>query len=270
MPHPNPTPSLSATVITLNEERNLERCLESLRFVSEVIVVDSGSTDGTRGIAEKFGARWFQNPWKGYGQQKNFAQAQASHDWVLNIDADEVVSSELRVEILKTLSEKASSEVAPLAYKIPRLTRYLGRWIRHGGWYPNALVRLAHRKHARWTEPAVHEAWELTSPGKVGSLSAPFHHYTFRGVSDQIRTNLRYSRLGYEQLQARGTARSWLKLILKPIGKFIETYWIKRGFLDGIPGLIISVNAAHSVFLKFAYFYEDDSETETDSRRAGN
>ena len=137
---------------------------------------------------------------------------------------------------------------------MPRKTFYLGRWIFHGGWYPNHLVRLADRRAARWTEPSVHE--QLTVEGEIKGLQQPLEHYTFGCIQDQILTNLNFSKLGSLELIKRGQGASRFKLLVKPIGKFLETYVLKRGFLDGLPGFIISVNAAHSMFLKYAYLIE--------------
>jgi glycosyltransferase involved in cell wall biosynthesis len=244
------TTPISVTIITLNEESNLPRTLASLKWAEEVIVVDSGSTDRTVEIAKQFGAKTLHNSWRGYGQQKNFAQRQATHNWVLNIDADEVVSPELAQEIRQTV------ESAPAFYgfQMPRKTFYLGRWIKHGGWYPNYLVRLSDKRFAAWTEPSVHE--ELQVKGEVGRLQEPILHYAFSSIQDQILTNLRFSTLGSQDLKRIGQRPSLRKLIFKPIGKFFETYLLKGGFRDGLAGLIISVNAAHSMFLKYAYLLE--------------
>jgi glycosyltransferase involved in cell wall biosynthesis len=241
-------PPISVTIITLNEEKNLPRAIKSVAWADEIIVVDSGSTDRTLEIAKNMGARVLENPWPGYGQQKNFAQKHASHDWVLNIDADEEVSPELA----RLLRENTIS--GPHGFSFPRKTFYLGRWIRYGGWYPNYLVRFADRKHAQWTEPSVHE--ELQVNGQTAILPEPLLHYTFSSIREQIMANLRYAHLGSERLKQEGQAPSAIKLVYKPIGKFIETYFIKLGFLDGLPGFIISVNAAHSMFLKYAYLHE--------------
>ena len=242
-------PPVTVTIITLNEEKNISRAIQSVRWADEVLVVDSGSTDRTVEIAKGLGAKVVVNAWPGYGQQKNFAQDQAAHDWILNIDADEEVSPELAQAIQAAIkSPKAQG------FYFPRKTFYLGKWIRYGGWYPNYLVRLANRKHAAWTEPSVHE--ELKIDGSTQTIEEPLLHYTFSSIQDQIHTNLRYARLGSENLKQRGQAPSCFKLIWKPIGKFIETYVIKRGFMDGLPGFIISVNAAHSMFLKYAYLHE--------------
>ncbi len=244
---------LSVTIITLNEEKNIARAIKSVQgFAQEVLVVDSGSQDRTREIARELGACVLENPWRGYGQQKNFAQLNATHDWILNIDADEEVSHELALEIQNTLERETDMSVK--GYLLPRLSYYLGRWIRHGGWYPNRQLRLANRQHSKWTEPDVHE--ECIVLGAVKPLSADLLHYPFTDIQDQILTNLRFSKLGSERLAKAGEEPSLALLIFKPIGKFLETFVLKMGFLDGIAGLIISVNAAHSIFLKYAYFFE--------------
>lgn len=248
---------ITATIITLNEEANLPRALKSLEgWVSEIVVVDSGSTDRTREIAEKSGAKFFTNPWPGYGKQKNFAQEKASYDWVLNLDADEAVSPELAREILARIPLAETQGV--VGFRMPRKTFYLGRWIRHGGWYPNALVRMARKSKSRWSEPHIHE--ELVVEGRVDPLACDLVHHTFDSVEDQVTTNLRYAQFGSRDLAARGQRASLLKLLLKPVGKFLETYIWKAGFLDGLPGFIISINAAHSMFLKYAFLFENRTD----------
>jgi len=241
---------ISVTIIALNEEADLPRCLESLDFADEVILVDSGSTDRTVEIAKAKGAKVIQEPWHGYGAQKNFAMGHATRPWVLNIDADEVITPELREEIFREIA----SDKAADGYAVARKTFYMGRWIRYGGWYPNYVTRLVRRERGRWTEPNVHE--ELRVEGELRQLRNPMLHYTFSDTADQVRTNMRYARQGALDLSAKGMAPSYMKLLAKPLGKFCETYFLKRGFLDGLPGLIISVNAAHSMFLKYAYLME--------------
>ena len=244
-------PPLSVTIITLNEELRIANAIDSVRWADEILVVDSGSTDRTVEIAESRGAKVIRNPWPGYGQQKNFAQKNARNDWVLNIDADEVVSFELSAEIQTAIAGSPA-----LGFYFPRKTFYLGRWIKYGGWYPNHLVRLAHRSAASWTEPSVHE--ELKISGAVEGLSCPLLHYSFSSIQDQILTNLRFSKLGSQSLKESGRSAGLIQLILKPAGKFIETYLIKMGFLDGLAGFIIAINAAHSMFLKYAYLMETE------------
>ncbi len=259
-----PRPPITATIITLNEEQDLPRAIESVRWADEVLVVDSGSSDRTVEVAERLGARVVHHAWPGYGPQKNFAQRQAKHDWILNIDADEVVPPQLRERILGELDGVPESG-GVRGFFFPRKTFYLGRWIRHGGWYPNELVRLADRRVSSWTEPAVHE--ELIVQGEVRGIQEPLHHFTFSSIQDQILTNLRFSRLGSMDLIRKGQKPSVFKLLAKPVGKFLETYLLKGGILDGLPGFIISVNAAHSIFLKYAYLLEAEIVCESPDRR---
>lgn len=247
-------PPVSVTIISLNEEDNIVRAIQSVAWADEVLVVDSGSTDQTVELARQQGARVIHNPWPGYGRQKNFAQEAASHDWIFNLDADEEVPPKLAQEIQNALTQVKTGQSQAVAFEMPRKTFYLGRWIAHGGWYPNYLVRLANRKHARWSEPHVHEAW--IAEGPVLRLNEPLHHYAFKTIADQVRTNLNFARLGAQELVRRGKRPSVAKLLLKPKWKFIETYVLKRGFLDGLPGLIISINAAYSMFMKFAFLWE--------------
>lgn len=241
---------LSATVIALNEEKDLPRCLKSLQFCDEVIVVDSGSTDKTVEIAKKFGAKVIQEPWHGYGAQKNFAMQHAKNEWVLNLDADEAVTPELKEEILKEINSSNSAA----GYFIARKTFYLGKWVRFGGWYPNHVTRLCRKSCSKWTEPKVHE--ELKIEGEVRILKNPMLHFTFSDISDQLRTNLKYAKQGAEELYSKQKKANVFKLIFKPISKFFETYFFKLGMLDGLAGFIISVNAAHSVFMKYSFLFE--------------
>lgn len=208
------------------------------------------------------GARVLTHAWKGYGQQKNYAQSQAAHDWILNIDADEEVTPELAQAIQSSVSAAQAGPVH--GFYFPRKTFYLGRWIRFGGWYPNHLVRVAHRQHSAWTEPTVHE--ELKINGETRLIDSPLLHYTFSSIQQQVQTNLRYAQLGSEVLRQKGQAPSHFKLIGKPIGKFFETFFLKLGFMDGLPGFIISVNAAHSMFLKYAYLHESSIRKEFESQ----
>jgi glycosyltransferase involved in cell wall biosynthesis len=243
-------PPLSAIIITLDEEHNIERCLRSLAWAGERIVVDSGSTDRTRELAAAVGATVLQHSWEGYGQQKNWALGQAREPWVFFVDADEEVSVELQNEILAFVNQESSQSGRGFhGADVPRKTWFLGRWIMHGGWYPNRLVRLARKESARWTEPPVHE--ELKIQGSIYHLSSDLLHYTFRDVGDQVITNVRFSRLGAAAAAARGEHGTVARVLLKPLGKFLETYVWKLGFLDGLPGLVISINAAHSLFMKY-------------------
>lgn len=241
---------LTAVVITRNEEANIERCLISLRFCDEILVLDSNSSDKTGEIVKRYTPKFFQEPFRGYAAQKNRANALASGDWILSIDADEEVSEPLRDEIQRLLA----SDPKEVAFSIPRKTIHFDRWIRYGGWYPNRLVRLFKRGTGEWVGKELHERWE--AGGAVGEIQSDLLHYSFSSLSDQVDRNNRYSSLGAIQLSERGVAFSTLKLVTKPLSKFLETYLWKRGFLDGYPGFIISVSAAYSVFLKWAKLWE--------------
>ena len=240
---------LAAVVITHNEEGNIERCLRSLRFCDERIVVDAESTDRTREIAAEFADKVVVRKWLGYAAQKNFALTLTDATWVLSIDADEEVTPELKSEIETVLDLPAA-----VAYSVPRKTIHFGRWIRHGGWYPNRLVRLFRKSEGRWSAEEVHEHWQTS--GNVGELRGDLLHYSFLSLADQIDRNNHYSTLGAVQLQREGKRFSLAKMSAKTIAKFLECYFFKLGFLDGYPGLIIAVSASNSTFLKWAKLWE--------------
>lgn len=248
--------SLSLVVITLNAQAHLERCLKSVPFASDLVVLDSGSTDETVNIAKAAGARVFVEEWRGYGAQKHRATELALTDWVLNLDADEALSLESQAEIQALLNRGSIDEEA---FSFPRLSFHMGRWIRHGGWYPDRQIRLYDRRRARWSLKAVHEKIEAQV---LGQLHSPILHWVFNSLEHQVTTNNRYSTLGADELSRRGRSFWLIHLLLKPKVKFLETYIWKLGFLDGMPGFIIAVGAAYSVFLKWAKLWE---KTETDS-----
>jgi len=237
---------ISATIVTLNEERNLARAIESLRCADDIVVVDSGSVDRTREIAIRLGARVIEEPWRGYAAQKNFASERAAHDWILSIDADEAVTEELEAEILALKREGARFA----AYSMPRLAQYLGRWIRHGGWYPDRKVRLFHRASAKWTGDYVHES--VVVSGSTGELQGKMLHFTCDSLSEHLRTLDRYTSLAAKELGARNVTIPMRRLLLDPAWSFCRTYLVRRGFLDGAHGLIIAWMAALYTFLKYA------------------
>lgn len=242
---------VSLVVISKNEETNIERCLSSVSWVSEKIVLDSCSTDKTVEIAKALGAKVFVEEFRGFRDQKNRAVELATCQWILSLDADEVLSPELSNE-LESLVKAGTLENFD-ACEMPRLSFHMGRWIRRGGWYPDWQVRLFHRNRAKWVGGEVHERVE--APRKIRSKNA-LQHFVFKDLSHQIHTNNFYSSCGARELLQRGKSFSLFKLLTKPISKFVETYVWKRGFLDGMPGFIISVGAAYSVFLKFAKVWE--------------
>ncbi len=237
---------ISAAIITLNEQRNIARAIESLRCCDEIVVVDSGSHDRTCEIAANLGARVVEAAWRGYAGQKNFAVEQCSHDWVLSLDADEALSEALEGEIwqLKKVGPKADG------YTMPRLAQYLGKWILHSGWYPDRKVRLFDRRKAHWEGDFVHESVRLQ--GTVEHLEASLLHFTCQSLTEHLRTMDRYTTLAAEQLIAGKKEITWKHLALNPPWTFFSTYVLKRGFLDGFEGLAIAHMAALYNFLKYA------------------
>jgi len=246
---------LAAVVIARNEQDNIRRCLSSLEFCGELVVVDAFSSDATVKIASEFTERIYERQWQGYGSQKNYGISKTTLPWVLSIDADEEVSEELKVELYQLMNGGVPSDQA---YSIPRKTLHSGKWIRHGGWYPNRLVRLFQKDSGRWTEDEVHESWE--TEGSVGALQQHLNHYSFLDISDQVERNNDYSSLGARRLARSGQKFSVGSIILKPFSKFVETFLIKQGFRDGFLGFVISVSAAYSVFLKWAKLRELEKE----------
>jgi glycosyltransferase involved in cell wall biosynthesis len=242
-------PSLSLVIITLNEENNIARCIKSVPFASEVIVVDSFSQDQTTQIAHGLGAKITKREFSGYRDQKQFALEKATGDWVLSLDADEALSPLLQDEIQESLQSETFE-----AYRMPRLSFHLSKWIRHGGWYPDYQTRLFKRNKAHWIGGAVHEHVEIK--GTVSDLKHDLLHYVFRDLDDQIETNNEFSSLGAKELLRRGEKFSSIKLIFKPLFKFLECFVWKAGFLDGPEGFIIALGASQSLFLKYAKLWE--------------
>lgn len=244
--------SLSLVLITKNEAHQLERCLRSVPFASDVVVLDSGSTDATVETAKALGARVFIEEWRGFGLQRRRAVELAAHDWVLCLDADEALSPELAAEIQARFAELDTKT----AYRFPRLSFHLGRWIRHGGWHPDWQLRFFNRQHSTWSEAPVHEKVQAA---QIGDFRSNLLHWVFRDLSHQVHTNDRYSTLQAQELHAKGVRSSLLKMLIKPKVKFWECYLFKLGFLDGRAGLVIAVGAAYSVFLKWSKLWEIQS-----------
>lgn len=237
---------ITATIITLDEERNIQRSIESLRCADEILIVDSGSVDRTVELSEKLGVRVIEAGWRGFSGQKNWAAEQASHDWILSLDADEALSEALEAEIwnLKKNGPRAD------AYTMPRLAKYLGRWILHSGWYPDRKVRLYNRHKASWVGDFVHESVQVA--GRVGHLHANILHFTCDSLSEHVKTLERYTTLAAQELAARKAPIGLARLICDPLWTFASTYFLKLGFLDGLEGLIIAYMAAFYTFLKYA------------------
>jgi len=242
--------NISACIITLNEERNLPRCLKSIAsLVDEIVVVDSGSTDRTAEIARESGARVLAQPWLGYVGQKNFALEQAAHPWILSIDADEEVSAELAAAILEVKSGHLHSAPDIHGYAVSRIVFYRGQWIRHGDWYPDHLVRLFRRDAAHFTGGLVHEKLEISGPTPL--LPGHLHHYTYTGPADRAERCARYAELWAQSAHAAGKQAGPLAAPLHAVARFFKGYILKAGFLDGAVGLDIALGNAREVALKY-------------------
>ena len=255
---------VSAVIITLNEERNLARALDSLAAVAdEVVVVDSGSVDGTRQIAASRGARFLAHAWEGYAGQKNFAAAEARHNWVFSLDADETLSPELAAE-LQRLKREGPGDAA--GFTMPRLARYRGRWIRHSGWYPDRKLRLYDRRRGRWVGRYVHERVQVDGP--VRELSGDLHHFPLDSPDEQLRSVNRYTTLAAIEARENGEGLILPKLLVLPSWKFVETYLVRQGFRDGSPGFSIAAMASYYVYRKYAKLWRmAASEKETGQAR---
>ncbi len=237
---------ITATIITLNEERNIARAIESLRCCDEIVIVDSGSVDRTVELAEKLGARVIEAGWLGYAGQKNWAAEQASNEWILSLDADEALSEALEAEIWNLKKNGPQFD----AYTVPRLARYLGRWILHCGWYPDRKIRLYDRRKAKWVGDFVHETVQVT--GRIGHLETNLLHFTCDSLSEHLKTLDRYTTLSAGELVERRVRIGLWRLILDPPWTFVKTYFFERGFLDGLEGLIIAYMAAFYTFVKYS------------------
>ncbi len=237
---------ITATIITLNEERNIARAIESLRCCDEILILDSGSTDRTVELAQNLGTRVFEAGWRGFAGQKNWAAEQATHDWILSLDADEALSESLEAEVL-TLKKNGPRYDG---YTMPRQARYLGRWILHSGWYPDRKIRLYDRRKGRWVGDFVHESVHVK--GRVGHLESNILHFTCDSLSEHVKTMERYTTLAAQELAARKVKVPLWRLILDPSWAFWKTYVLQRGFQDGLEGLVIAYMAAFYTFLKYA------------------
>ncbi|HTK29447.1 MAG TPA: glycosyltransferase family 2 protein [Vicinamibacterales bacterium] len=242
-------PKLSVTVITKNESANLPDALRSVAFADEIVVVDSGSTDGTADIARQFTPRVIVRGWPGYAAQKNFAAAEASHDWILSLDADERVTPELGAEIRAALAAPAHA-----AFSMPRVAWHLGRWIRTTDWYPDYQRRLYDRRAAEWTGQYVHES--VAVRGTEGRLRHDLQHYPYTGIADHLETMDRYTTYAARQMHEAGRRAGILQVAGHPPLAFLRNYLAKGGIRDGAPGFVISAMNAYYVFLKFAKLWE--------------
>ncbi|MFA7280736.1 MAG: glycosyltransferase family 2 protein [Sterolibacterium sp.] len=248
MSHPQRLP-LSAVIITRNAASSLTGCLKSLAFCDEILVVDSSSTDHTIALAIEQGAKILHQDWLGFGAQKQFAVTQAAHDWVLCVDADERVSEPLRESIAKTMAQPHF-----LAYRFPRCNRFLGRYLRHGEGYPDWSLRLFDKRHACWSTDTVHEKVLAQTP--IGSLNGDLLHDSAESINSYLDKQNRYTTLAAQQAHAAGQRSHAGHLLLSPLLRFFKFYFLRLGFLDGIPGLVHILIGCGNSFAKHAKIIE--------------
>ncbi len=244
-------PKISACVIVYNEDRKIRRCLESLTWCDEVVVVDSFSTDRTPEICREFTAKFFQYDWLGYVGQRNLVRSHASHDWILYLDSDEEVSSGLRDEIIAEFKRGPDGYVG---YEFPRIVYFLGRWILHGEWYPDVKLRLFHKSHGRTEGIEPHDRVVVNGP--VKRLRNPVWHYTYDDIRDQTETANRFSTITAQQKFVAEAPFRWFDFLFRPMFRFLRCYFLRGGFLDGTHGFVIATTQAYGAFLKYAKLWE--------------
>ena len=241
---------VSAVIIARDEERDLPRAIRSAGWADEVVVVDSGSTDGTVAAARGLGARVLERAWTGFVDQKNFGAGQALNDWIFSLDADEACSPELAAEIARW----RESDRPERGFRIPRLAFFAGRWIRHTDWHPDHQLRLYHRGSGRWAPRRVHESVAVDGP--VGAFGQPIQHYPYADMGEYVRKLGAYADLAAQDLRERGRRASAVQVASRPVAAFVKSYILKRGFLDGGPGLLVAGMSAVSTFCRYARLYE--------------
>jgi glycosyltransferase involved in cell wall biosynthesis len=243
--------SLSVAIITKNEEENLRACLQSIAFASQIIIVDSGSTDATLPIAAEFGCEIYHEAWLGFGPQKQSAIDKCREPWILVLDADERIPQET-AEVIKTMI--TNSGIQEAGFSFPRRNYFQGRWIKHAGWWPGRIIRLFRKDSGRMTRATVHEAVEVQ--GLVGALEVPIEHFTETNLSRILQKIDKYSTLGAEEAFQEGKRSSICGAFLRAFFTFFQDYFVRGGFLDGMPGLTLAVTDSVNKFFKYAKLSE--------------
>jgi glycosyltransferase involved in cell wall biosynthesis len=240
-------PKLSVVIITYNEERNIGRCLESVKDIAdEIVVVDSFSTDKTKSICESYGVRFIGHAFEGHIKQKNFAAGQASYPHQLSLDADEALSDELKAAIKKVKNNWQYD-----GYRMNRLSNYCGKWIRHSGWYPDTKLRLYDSRKGRWSGMDPHDRFELDKGSSEGKLDGDILHYTYYTIREHVLQADKFSSIAAQELVNKGKNPRFYKALINPVAKFIRNYFLHLGFLDGYYGFIICQITANETFLKY-------------------
>jgi len=254
--------SISACVITYNEEANIERCLTSLTWCDEIVIVDSFSTDRTLALCRKYTDRIEQRPWQGYIAQRNAIRELASHDWVLFLDADEEVSITLREEIIAALREDQGRYDG---YRFPRRVYYIGKWILHGEWYPDMKLRLFKKDKGRSVGVEPHD--QVRVDGAVRTLRSPLWHYTYDDIRDHLETINRFSTISAQSKYEHGYRFRWVDFLFRPAFRFFKGYILKAGFLDGRRGLLIAIFSSVGVAVKYAKVWELECLAKMDKKK---
>lgn len=255
---------ISAVIIAFNEEVKIGSAIRSVDWADEVLVVDSGSTDRTREIASSLGARVIEEPWRGFSKQKQFAVDHAANEWIFSLDADEQVSDDLRRSILE-VRDKGRDEDAD-GFRVARLAFYVGRPVRHSGWYPDWQLRLFDRRKGRWGDALVHESVTMGPDARISTLSGDLLHFTVDSVKDHHRLiGERYAPLAARQMFAAGRRTSGLRMAVAGPAAFASSFFLKAGILDGLTGFTIARFAAHHAFLKHAILMEIQNQTDPDN-----
>jgi len=244
---------LSVMLITKDAARKLRVCLESVAFADEIVILDCGSTDDTEEIAKEFGARWYVEPWKGFGPQKNSALEKCSNEWVLAIDADERVPARTARVISRVLAGRKLAD----AYSFRRKNYFHGKWIKMGEWWPDEVIRLLRKSAGRY-EGVLHEKW--TTSGRLEKLTCEIEHYSFDNYSDMIQVMDRYSKIWAEEMHAEGKKAGPADALLRFSWMFFRSYFLRRGFLAGFDGFMIALTKAMGSFFKYAKLHELNSQ----------
>ena len=255
--------SVSAFIVCCNEEQNIRRCLESIAWCDEVIIVDSGSTDATVEICKEFGATISHNQWQGYVLQKRHALSLCTKDWILNLDADEVVSDELREELLQILARDAQDSVSQNGFHLNRVVFFLNRWWRRGGWYPEYRLRFCRRTDTSWGGNEPHE--KALVKGSTGRCKGELQHFSFSDLRDFIARSNTLSSNATPTLLTKGVKFSLLQMLTRSVARFLKFYILKRGFKEGVAGLIVALIEANTVMIKYAKLWEHTRITDKKS-----
>lgn len=243
---------LSVVIITYNEEKNIGRCLESVQSVAdEILIVDSFSTDQTKQVSEMYNVKFIQHPFEGHIQQKNYAASQASYDYVLSLDADETLSKDLQASILKEKMIFSKD-----GYFMNRMTSYLGKWIRHGSWYPDRKMRLWNRHKGKWGGQNPHDKFELFGGNTAGYLKGDILHYTYNSIEEHVAQFDKFTTISATQMQKEGKRATYVHIFFSPIVSFIKGFFIRLGFLDGFYGIVLCIVNSFATFIKYVKLRE--------------